>query len=75
MKPALVAIASAMLLSGCLGLPQERIIPNPAVPHQVAEPVEVVIWAQRSDGTLVKETVLLDPGWWIASPQVVDPNP
>lgn len=64
-------VVSAMLSTGCLGLSQERMLPDPRIPHQVAETTEAVVWVRRPDGSLVKETVRVQSGWWIASPQAV----
>ena len=75
MKTALALIASVMLLPGCLFLPQERALPNPAIPHRIAETCTLPIWVRRPDHSLVKETVRVDPGWFVASPQVVEPIP
>jgi hypothetical protein len=66
---------SALLLQGCLFLPKQRSLPNPAIPHQVAESSTLTIWVRRPDNSLVKETVRVDPGWFVASPQVVEPQP
>ena len=65
-------LVSALLLPGCLFLPQERALPNPAIPHQIAESSTLTIWVRRPDNSLVKETVRVDPGWFVASPQVVE---
>lgn len=75
MKTAPALIVSVLLLPGCLLLPQERALPNPAIPHQIAETSTLTIWVRRPDHSLVKETIRVDPGWYIASPQVVDPKP
>lgn len=64
--------ASALLLQGCLGLATERILPNPQIPHRVAEETRVTVWARRPDGAFVKEAVTLQAGWWIAAPAVVE---
>ena len=68
-------LVSALLLQGCMFLPQERALPNPAIPHQIAESSTLTIWVRRTDNSLVKETVRVDPGWFVASPQVVEPTP
>jgi len=73
MRTALALIAFALPLLGCL--PQERALPNPAIPHRVAERACLKIWVRRPDDSLVQETVRVEPGWYIASPQVVDPKP
>lgn len=75
MKTALALLASVLLLPGCLFLPQERALPNPAIPHRVAETSTLTIWVRRPDNSLVKERIRVDPGWFIASPQIVEPTP
>lgn len=68
---ALAVMLCALPLPGCLGLAQERILPDPRIPHQVAERTEATVWCRRPDGSLVKQVVRLEEGWWIASPAVV----
>lgn len=68
----LMLLASALLSSGCA---QVNVIPDPAVPHQVAEESQVTVWARRSDGTRAKVKVRLLEGWWVASPMVVEAPP
>jgi uncharacterized lipoprotein YajG len=62
-----VLLASAML-SGCI-TPQAS-IPNPTIPHRVAEEAEVVIWVRRKD-VLTAERVRVLPGWWLSGPGVL----
>lgn len=65
-------IASVLLYSGCL--PRQAVLPDRRIPHQVATPTTIEVWARRPDGELVRERVRVDEGWWIASTQVVEPN-
>jgi hypothetical protein len=62
--------ASAMLCSSCA---HRKVIPDPTVPHQVAEEAEIVIWVEQANGKKSKQEVRLLEGWWIAGPPVVDP--
>lgn len=67
---ALALAGSTMLcLASCRAAP---IIPDPTIPHRVAEETTVVIWARAPDGTLRKVPVRALAGWWLASPEVVD---
>jgi hypothetical protein len=68
---ALALLASALLLSGCL--PREQQLPDPSVPHRLASPATLQILVRRADGSFVAETVTAPAGWWLASPQVVNP--
>ncbi len=70
MLTVIVLIACVMLCSACV--PKTLTIPDPSIPHRVAEEAAVVIWVRRSDGVLTRERVRLMPGDWIASPQVVE---
>ncbi len=63
-------VASAMLSSGCAGA---TVIPDPNIPHQVAAETCVTIWARAPGGEMKRVKVRLLEGWWVASPQVVDP--
>jgi hypothetical protein len=68
----------AFVLSACMTLccvPRVQVVPDPTVPHQVAEDAQVMIWARLPDGRLAKQPVKLQTGWWIAGPPVVDPMP
>ena len=65
-----VLVASAMLSSGCAG---PRVIPDPNIPHQVAAETCVEVWVRHGNGAMEKVKVRLLEGWWVASPQVVDP--
>lgn len=81
---ALVLCAFALPSIGCV--PRRAVIPDPTVPHQVAEETEVVIWteipaspspanptAAVSRTVKVKTKIRLLEGWWIAGPPVVEP--
>lgn len=72
-KCLLVLITSAMLSSGCATMHKTRVIPDPRVPHRVAEEVDVMIWVEKPDGTLKVEKQHVPAGWWLASPQIVEP--
>ena len=67
-----VLVASAMLSSGCGG--NRLAIPDPTIPHQVAAETSVTVWVRLSSGAMTKVQVRLLEGWWVASPQVVDPG-
>jgi len=60
-----------MLFAGCAGrVPTVAI--DPTIPHEVAERVEVKVWARRADGRMQAVRIYLDPGWWVASPLVIE---
>lgn len=71
-KMLLALSALAMLSTGCSVLPRETAIPDPKIPHRVAEDTTVWVWVRRPTGDLVKEKVKLQAGWWVASPLVVE---
>ena len=74
MKPIAPALlACALLSSGCQATPRTETLPDPRVPHRLADEAEVLIWVRRPDNTLAKERVRVGPGWWVASSRVVDP--
>ena len=68
-----VLIGSGLLYSSCV--PHAAVIPDPTVPHQVAEEAVVKVWVDTTQGVKVKQEVRLLPGWWIAGPPVVEPLP
>lgn len=69
----LLLLTSALLSTSCVR--NVEVIPDPTIPHKVAEEGNVVIWAQDPQSKeYVKTKVRLLKGWWIASPQVVEPN-
>ena len=63
---ALVLTASATL--SCASSP--AVLPDPAMPHRVADEVEVWVWVRGPDGVLVRTRARVMPGWWVVSPQV-----
>lgn len=62
-------IAFAMLSTACV---KRTVVPDPTIPHQVAEESEAVVWCRAADGKLVRCKVRVLEGWWLASPQVVE---
>lgn len=62
-------IASVLLSSGCA---HKRVLPDPSIPHRVAEEANLTIWVRGSNGKLTKQPVKILEGWWVASPQVVE---
>jgi hypothetical protein len=63
-------LAFALLSLSCAGA---RVIPDPRVPHRIAEEAEVRVWCRTAEGDLAKCRVRALEGWWLASPQVVEP--
>lgn len=67
------------MLLGCvtlsLGFCAPRPIPDPRIPHRLAGDVEATIWCRMPDGTLAPADIRLPEGWWVAAPQVVEPQP
>lgn len=64
-----VLFACAMLSTGCAPRP----LPDPRIPHRIAADAVVEVWVRLPDGTLGRAKVRAAEGWWLASPQVVDP--
>lgn len=60
--------ACGMLLTAC---PKRVVIPDPSVPHEVAEETTAYVWVRTPEGKLSKQKVKVLPGWWLASPEVV----
>lgn len=69
-KIVLALIASALLSTGCAV--RVLTVPDPSVPHRVAEPARVKVWVRSPDGTLTKQEVRLEEGWWVASPVLIE---
>jgi hypothetical protein len=69
-KLILFASVSGMLSAGCVARP--AVIPDPSIPHQVAEEARIKVWCGTPDRKLEKCEVRLVDGWWVASPQVVE---
>lgn len=63
-------IASTMLCAGCAV--RTLTLPDPSIPHRVASEATVEIWVRGQDGTLTKQKVKIEEGWYLASPMVVD---
>lgn len=66
---ALALAASALLSSGCA---RRTVIPSAVVPHQLARPARVSIWARAPDGKMVRTEAEIPAGWWVAGPPVVE---
>ena len=64
-RTALALIAFGML--SCAKV----VIPDPSIPHRVAEEAKVWVWVRTPEG-LSKQCIELQPGWWVASPEVVE---
>jgi len=62
----LCVVVLMTILQGCR--PIETVIPNPKIPHQIAEKVRVKVWLRKPNGT--KQEVLVEflPGWWVMPP-------
>lgn len=67
----LAGIVFVTLSAGCATTP--KVLPDPSIPHRVAKDGKVTIYVRQPDGRLKKEEVKLQEGWWIASPQIVEP--
>jgi hypothetical protein len=77
MRKIVCALSASLLLStvSCAHSRPAAALPDPTIPHRVAEEAEVVVWVRLANGSLVKAPVRLLPGWWIAGPPVVEPMP
>lgn len=71
-KLVLVLIVFVLLfVSGCV---KRTVLPDPRVPHRVAEETKIKVWCRLPDGRFSKCDVRLLEGWWVASPQIVEVN-
>ncbi len=82
MMPISLAGGSLLMLSllscgGCsLFAQRDPVLLNPSIPHRLAEPCDAVTWGRGPDGvTMVKTSVRLEAGWWVASPEVISMPP
>lgn len=66
---AVASLAFALLSSGCAS---PAVLPDPTIPHRVAEEAEIEVWCRHPDGTFARCRVRVTEGWWVASPQVVE---
>ena len=69
-RTGLALFAFGTLCASCVHGP--AVLPDPTVPHQMAAETEVTVWCRTEKGPLSTCTVRLLPGWWVASPQVVE---
>lgn len=74
-KRSLAALFVTAFLAGCATTLSKTgaILPDERVPHRVAEEAVIWVWARNDKGELVKTKIRLMPGWWVASPRVVEP--
>lgn len=69
----LIVLASTGMLSiGCGA--NKLVIPDPTIPHEVAQDSEVWIWARTSDGKMAKVKVRLHEGDWCADQTLIEGN-
>lgn len=66
----LFVTASALSLLGC---PKRAVIPDQSAPHQIAKATDVTVWCGVPDRKQAKCRVRAEAGWWLASPQAVEP--
>lgn len=64
-------IAAVLLLSVLPSCGSHRVIPDQRIPHRVAQEGTVIVWTRKPDGTMHQVPVVVQPGWWIASPVVI----
>ena len=69
---AVLCALAALSLTSCGG---KGVIPDPTIPHRLAEEAEVKLWVRQPDGTLRKTCARALEGWWLAGPPVVEPMP
>jgi len=72
MRTLLALVASALLSTGCA---RTIALPNPSIPHRVARETTATIWVRLPNGQLTQAKVRVMPGWWLASPEVVESYP
>ncbi len=63
----------ALVSTSCVA--RVTVVPDPRVPHQLAEDADAQIWVRRADGTLAKQPMRIPAGWWVAGPLVTEPGP
>jgi hypothetical protein len=73
MRTWLALVASLPLFVGCAT--KTIVLPNPSIPHRVAKETTATIWVRLPSGQLAKAKVRVMPGWWLASPEVVESYP
>jgi hypothetical protein len=66
----MLTIIGALL---CFALPScgRTIIPDRRIPHRVADNGTLTVWARTKEGDMIKTRITVEPGWWIASPEVI----
>lgn len=60
---------TGMLSTGCA---HKLVIPDPTIPHQVAEDTKVKIWARLPDGKMAKVEIKLREGDWVADQTLIE---
>jgi hypothetical protein len=58
-----------LLLPACVTT--QRVKLDPRIPHQVSQPVNVMVWSEI-DGKAIEVPARLDAGWWVASPVLLE---
>lgn len=64
-----IVLVALLMLLGCTRQP---ILLDQTVPHRIAEPTTVYVWARGPDGKMMKAPAQVADGWWLASPLLVE---
>jgi hypothetical protein len=57
-------------LGGCATT--QRVKLDYRIPHQISETCQLSVWSVLPDGRAVSVPVTIEPGWWIASPLLIE---
>ena len=77
-RAATTTLALALSLSASACTCRKSVIPDPAIPHKVAERQCVKVYVRVPGSVPVKwspECIWLEPGWWVASPALIGAAP
>lgn len=59
-------------LGRSVGLPQDHVLPDPTIPHQISQDMSIPVWAKQPDGKLVEEQITVTGGnWWLVSDELL----
>lgn len=66
-----LAVIGFVLLSlqACI---RPQVVLDQTIPHRVAEPTAILVWANDGAGKLVKVLTRIDDSWYIASSRILE---
>jgi hypothetical protein len=70
MKLYAALIGFTMLGFGCV--PPPLVVPSQKIPHQLSKGCNAEVLVEHPNGQAERQKFWIPPGWWVASPEIVE---